>query len=317
MKFRNSRKYSIKKDQTSLDRFVIELANLIAPEPLDLEVTELGITPTKIKSDLNLAVKYLLRLSIPFSKLDLWGFNEYIPNTSELWGNDLIRKKLYEKGSELIEFRLEPLISKHPYEIKFRYSQGHFRYVNISTILEINSYDLLSHHKTNLTEFGEDNKKEISNYLEEIIKKKKIQLVDLYKDPEQLIKHARDAENLFRKSRDIPNIGEGWINEFELATKLAKHFPNLRKQHSPKWLGQQKFDIFIPKFNVAIEYNGIQHYQPVALFGGEEGFLETCKRDQRKRDLSAENGVRLIEWCYKRPINEAEIEKLLFEIKNK
>ena len=45
---------------------------------------------------------------------------------------------------------------------------------------------------------------------------------------------------------------------------------------------------------LAFEYNGQQHYKPVSLFGGEEGFKQTQERDKLKSKLCAENGVILI-----------------------
>ena len=40
----------------------------------------------------------------------------------------------------------------------------------------------------------------------------------------------------------------------------------------PKWLGRQHVDIWFPKRKIGIEYQGIQHDQPVEYFGGEEGY---------------------------------------------
>jgi phage FluMu protein Com len=48
----------------------------------------------------------------------------------------------------------------------------------------------------------------------------------------------------------------------------------------------------------AIEYNGIQHYRPVSIFGGEAGFLQTTCRDEIKRRFCKEKGIRLIEIPY-------------------
>lgn len=62
--------------------------------------------------------------------------------------------------------------------------------------------------------------------------------------------------------------------------------------------GIQYFDFFIPKINAAIEYNGIQHYEPVDLFGGKEEFLKTQKRDKAKRIFCKRNDIKLIEIPY-------------------
>lgn len=46
--------------------------------------------------------------------------------------------------------------------------------------------------------------------------------------------------------------------------------------------------------NVAIEYQGKQHFEPVEIFGGEEHFKDQVYRDKLKKELSAANGVSLV-----------------------
>ena len=48
-------------------------------------------------------------------------------------------------------------------------------------------------------------------------------------------------------------------------------------QHRPFFLksdigGQMSYDVFISGFNIAIEYQGKQHFEPIDYFGGEEAF---------------------------------------------
>ena len=43
------------------------------------------------------------------------------------------------------------------------------------------------------------------------------------------------------------------------------------------------------KYNIAIEYNGIQHYIPVKHFGGELKFQNQLKYDELKRQKCKEN----------------------------
>ena len=70
----------------------------------------------------------------------------------------------------------------------------------------------------------------------------------------------------------------------------------------------------IPSLSVGIEYQGLQHYEPVAIFGGEDKFIETLERDERKRRLCKENGVKLIYWKYDEPINSEQFEIKVNEI---
>ena len=85
-------------------------------------------------------------------------------------------------------------------------------------------------------------------------------------------------------------------------------------EHSPTWLGKQRFDIYIPEKRLAIEYNGQQHYSPVDIFGGEEGFERTCMRDEQKRNVSEANNVKVYDWHHERKICDKEIDALYFWI---
>lgn len=61
---------------------------------------------------------------------------------------------------------------------------------------------------------------------------------------------------------------------------------------SPK--GQLSYDVFVCGKNIAFEYQGKQHFEPVDFFGGEKHFQEQVARDKLKKKLSEENGVTLI-----------------------
>ncbi len=107
----------------------------------------------------------------------------------------------------------------------------------------------------------------------------------------------RLAENLYRESIGLPRIGEGWISETLLFQQIKAAFPyDEIEQHShPSFLGRQHYDIYLPEYKIAIEYQGEQHRRSIEYFGGEEAFDNTQKRDRRKKELSRKNGVDLIE----------------------
>lgn len=104
------------------------------------------------------------------------------------------------------------------------------------------------------------------------------------------------AEDAYRESIGVPKIGEGWISETALFYKIKEHYKYYKVvQHGrPKWLGKQHFDIYFPENNIAIEYQGIQHYQAVDYFGGEEGLASNQERDERKRGLCKKHSCKLI-----------------------
>lgn len=58
------------------------------------------------------------------------------------------------------------------------------------------------------------------------------------------------------------------------------------------------FDFYLPEQNVCIEFQGKQHYIARSIFGGEEGLIETQKRDKIKKDFCQENNISLLEIKY-------------------
>jgi hypothetical protein len=107
---------------------------------------------------------------------------------------------------------------------------------------------------------------------------------------------TREAENSFREEKGMPRVGEGWISETQLYYEIKSAFGDCAvKQHGrPGWLRGQHLDVYIEEMRVAIEYQGAQHDNPVAYFGGEEGFRRTQERDARKARLCKKHGVSLI-----------------------
>lgn len=107
----------------------------------------------------------------------------------------------------------------------------------------------------------------------------------------------KECENTIRSKHSVPLIGEGWVNETGLFYFLKEYFDKTDVVHhgKPEFLGLQHFDVYLPEYEIAVEYQGIQHTQPVEYFGGEEAFKKNQERDKRKKKLSKENGVALIE----------------------
>ena len=60
------------------------------------------------------------------------------------------------------------------------------------------------------------------------------------------------------------------------------------------WLNRLKLDFYLPKFNIAIECQGKQHFKTVEHFGGENEFKVISTRDKKKRELCLNNGIKLL-----------------------
>ena len=102
-----------------------------------------------------------------------------------------------------------------------------------------------------------------------------------------------------------------WKHELSLFHAVRKKHPDTLYQYRPDWLGRQSIDLYIPSIRTAIEYQGIQHYHPVAFFGGEEALAQRQELDSLKKQLCAENAVRLIEWPYSMEPTDKNIRQIL------
>src|SRR5690606_19499340 len=77
----------------------------------------------------------------------------------------------------------------------------------------------------------------------------------------RLKRNLRSIENKIRSKKGF-NIVGSLYNESLLYNLVQNAFPEyeVTTQYSPDWLERQRIDIFIKELNVAIEYNGKQHY---------------------------------------------------------
>lgn len=64
------------------------------------------------------------------------------------------------------------------------------------------------------------------------------------------------------------------------------------------------FDFYLPRYNLCIEYQGIQHYKNTGWFGGGEEFKNRQIRDNIKKDFCKNNNVNLLEIKYNESISK-------------
>lgn len=96
-----------------------------------------------------------------------------------------------------------------------------------------------------------------------------------------------------------------WLEKYNFAYEYQKIFKNCRN------LKVLPFDFYLYDYNVAIEYQGEQHYKPIEYFGGEENFKKQQKRDNIKRNYCKNNKIKLLEIPYYKNIEE-ELNNFLF-----
>lgn len=106
-------------------------------------------------------------------------------------------------------------------------------------------------------------------------------------------------------------ISEKWKSEFSLYMLVKSYYDDAIFQYKSYWLQNQSLDIYIPNINLAIEYQGAQHFIAIDFFGGEEGLKENQRRDSVKRKKCNDNNIRLYEWKYTMEISDGNFIKVL------
>lgn len=91
--------------------------------------------------------------------------------------------------------------------------------------------------------------------------------------------YSKVVQNLTEEGK----INARWKSEFSLFMLVKSYFPNTIYQYRSVWLEGQSLDMFIPELSMGIEYQGLQHYEAVDVFGGVEGLRNTRRRDEIKR----------------------------------
>lgn len=92
--------------------------------------------------------------------------------------------------------------------------------------------------------------------------------------------------------------------EFEISNYLNKIKEPYEMYHTYEGLygvggGLLNYDFYLPKRNILIEFQGLQHEKPIEWFGGEERFKIQQEHDRRKRNYAKDHNIELLEiWYY-------------------
>ncbi len=121
------------------------------------------------------------------------------------------------------------------------------------------------------------------------------------------------VENSVRDRFGAKRIGEAWVTEtilYYMIRTLMKEKQVLR-HYRPDFLEGLELDIFIPSRNLAVEYQGLQHFEPVTHWGGQQALKRTREKDMRKKNLCTLKNVRLAYFYYNEQITEGLVKTRL------
>ena len=99
------------------------------------------------------------------------------------------------------------------------------------------------------------------------------------------------------QNKGCPNCQQSSL-EYKVEDILKENNIEYIKQYYPNFLSNGKshlsLDFYLPKYNIAIECQGKQHFYPIEYWGGERGLQERLIRDEKKYSLCKDNGINLL-----------------------
>ena len=91
--------------------------------------------------------------------------------------------------------------------------------------------------------------------------------------------------------------------EKEISSFLKEKNILFEQQKSFTWLKNHKnlyIDFFLPQYNIGIECQGLQHFEQIEFFGGEEGFKKRNENDALKKNLCNQHGIKLLYFSHEK-----------------
>ncbi len=123
-------------------------------------------------------------------------------------------------------------------------------------------------------------------------------------------------ENEVRVKFGFKKVGEAWATETLLYQLVCQIFPKEKvyRHYRPDFWEYLELDVFIPSLNIGIEYQGIQHSEPIEHWGGEAALKQVIVRDKKKKKLCSKNGINLIYFHYYEELSRELVENKIYQL---
>jgi hypothetical protein len=106
------------------------------------------------------------------------------------------------------------------------------------------------------------------------------------------------------------SVGENQIKEYLTNNKID--FIHQKRFSDCRHIRPLPFDFYLQEFNLCIEYQGIQHFEPINYYGGLKNFLEQQNRDKIKKNYCENNKIELCYIKYDEDVND-RLNKILLK----
>ena len=114
------------------------------------------------------------------------------------------------------------------------------------------------------------------------------------------------SDHIYSNGKGCPKCRET-VGERKIRLYLESHGINYKYQKRFKDCNHKTtlpFDFYLPESKTLIEFDGIQHFEPVSICGGEKALKSQQKRDEIKNEFASVNNYKLIR------INYLELDKI-------
>jgi hypothetical protein len=98
------------------------------------------------------------------------------------------------------------------------------------------------------------------------------------------------------KGKGCPHCAQSKLESVtrEFLTKNGIEFIEQKEFDWLRYKNPMRLDFYLPKYNTAIECQGIQHFEALKHFGGDKGLEYNAIKDTKKASLCSENNVKLL-----------------------
>ncbi|MFN7656407.1 MAG: hypothetical protein ACK5OW_01300, partial [bacterium] len=104
----------------------------------------------------------------------------------------------------------------------------------------------------------------------------------------------KPSDHLNGSGCHICNTSKGELNIKKFLDENHVYYIQQYKFPDCKYINPLPFDFYLPHLNMCIEYDGIQHFEPIEFFGGKRGFSLLQRKDFIKNEYCINNNITLI-----------------------